>query len=265
MKLSGLTITRNVLSGGFPFVESILALLPLCEEYIVMDDSTDGTTEVLERLRKRYGKLKIIREPWPLQAQRDKALATVTNWGIEACQGEWVVYAQADEVFGEWVTPHLPAYFLQSKYDTVTFHRMQLFQNFQIQHGDHWVVRMGRKEALHSADDALSFHVKPGSLTHVYNRDPDDYQLFDITRCFVDHFPAKYAGQDEIWHHQAGQQGGWHGRNRADWVRLLETWQREGYPAEWTTPESPYKHLLPASMQGWVGATTYFPRPELVD
>lgn len=244
-------------------MESILSVLPVCDEFVVMDDfSTDGTLDVLKKLKARYGKIRIIQERWPLKEQRDKALATATNWGLQACGGEWVVYCQADEVFHETITPYLNVFPRQHKIDTVTFHRMQLFQNFQIQHGDHWVVRMGRKDCLESADDALSFHLKGKNYT--FDPSPERYQLFDITRCFVDHFPAKYAAQDEIWWHQAGRQGGWHGKDAAEWKALIAKWQQEGYPPEWTATTSPFKHQLPVSMVDWVGATTYYARPELL-
>ena len=44
MKISGFTIVRNAVKYNYPAVESILSILPLCDEFIVnVGDSDDET------------------------------------------------------------------------------------------------------------------------------------------------------------------------------------------------------------------------------
>ena len=48
MKISGFTFVRDGLRLGYPFIESIRSLLPLCDEIIVnVPRSTDGTLQAV--------------------------------------------------------------------------------------------------------------------------------------------------------------------------------------------------------------------------
>lgn len=47
MRVAGFTIIRNILRFDYPFRESILSALPLCEVFFVgLGDSDDGTEEL---------------------------------------------------------------------------------------------------------------------------------------------------------------------------------------------------------------------------
>lgn len=99
--ISGFTIVRNALKLDYPFKESLLSLLPLCDEIVInCGDSDDGTVEFCEQFAAQFpSRVKLIRSSWEerdqkggyqLKAQTDRALA--------ACKGEWCFYLQADEV-----------------------------------------------------------------------------------------------------------------------------------------------------------------------
>lgn len=58
--LSGYTTVYNCIEGKYPYIESIISLLRVCDEVIVVDGgSTDGTFEELQALAKDEEKLKI--------------------------------------------------------------------------------------------------------------------------------------------------------------------------------------------------------------
>ena len=48
-KISGFTIVRNATILAYPFRESVLSILPLCEEFIInCGNSTDDTAQIVE-------------------------------------------------------------------------------------------------------------------------------------------------------------------------------------------------------------------------
>lgn len=101
MKVSGFTIVRNGVKMGYPFVESIMSGLPICDEYIVVVGKSDDDTR--ERVAAiGSDKIKIIDTVWdPNLRVGGRILAQQTNIAIDAISGDWGLYLQADEVIHE--------------------------------------------------------------------------------------------------------------------------------------------------------------------
>lgn len=103
MKISGFTFVKNAIKFGYPVVESIQSILPICDEVIVsIGDSEDKTHELVESIKSP--KIKIHSSIWDtsinqggkiLAIETDKALAQVDP------QTDWCIYVQADEVLHE--------------------------------------------------------------------------------------------------------------------------------------------------------------------
>ena len=54
MKVSGFTFVKNAIKFGYPVVESILSMVPICDEIIVsVGDSDDGTLGLIESIPSR--------------------------------------------------------------------------------------------------------------------------------------------------------------------------------------------------------------------
>ena len=50
--ISGAAIIRNGVKLGYPFIESIKSVLPLCGEFVVgVGDSEDGTRQKIEAIK----------------------------------------------------------------------------------------------------------------------------------------------------------------------------------------------------------------------
>ena len=96
---------RNVLSQGYPFVESIISALPICDEFVVSDGySDDGTFEILERLAELYPKIKLVKIKWKINEKtkrNGKILADTANETLRFCKGKYIFYHQACEVIHE--------------------------------------------------------------------------------------------------------------------------------------------------------------------
>ena len=105
MKVSGFSIARNAVSYGYPIVEAISSILPLCDEFIVnVGVSSDGT---LDLVRSIYSpKLRIIEREWDMSLRKGGQVISVeTNHTLAECRGEWCFYIQADEVLHEKFFP----------------------------------------------------------------------------------------------------------------------------------------------------------------
>src|SRR5580698_1911715 len=103
MKVSGFTIIRNAVTYDFPVVESILSILPLCDELIVsVGNSQDATLDLIKSIASP--KIKIIESIWDDSIRKGGLLlAKETNKAFDAISSDsdWVIYLQADEVLHE--------------------------------------------------------------------------------------------------------------------------------------------------------------------
>jgi hypothetical protein len=103
VKVSGFTIVRNVIRYDYPVVESIMSVLPLCDEFIIsVGKSDDDTMKLMNMISNE--KIKIIESVWDdnlreggkvLAIETDKAFAAVSP------ESDWAFYIQADEVIHE--------------------------------------------------------------------------------------------------------------------------------------------------------------------
>jgi len=109
MLVSGLSVIKNGIRLGYPFLESIRSAIDICEEFVVVvDPGEDNTLEMLRELQLSEPKLKIIETVWSEKVKPQQCvLAQQTNLGLHQCKGDWVLYLQANEVLHENDLPHL--------------------------------------------------------------------------------------------------------------------------------------------------------------
>ena len=105
MKVSGFTVARNVIKFGYPAVEAITSILPVCDEFIVnVGDSEDDTLKLIQSIGSP--KIKIIQNIWdPKMRKSGNILAYQTNLALAECKGDWAFYIQADECVHEKYLP----------------------------------------------------------------------------------------------------------------------------------------------------------------
>jgi glycosyltransferase involved in cell wall biosynthesis len=108
MKISGFSYVRNGLDYGYPFLEAIQSILPICDEFVIaVGESTDGTREAIEKLGP---KIKIIDTVWDMsQRAGGKVFAQQANIGLDNISGDWAFHIQADEVIHEKDLPKIKA------------------------------------------------------------------------------------------------------------------------------------------------------------
>jgi hypothetical protein len=111
MKISGFTFVRNAIKYDYPVVESILSVLPLCDEFIIaVGNSEDDTRKLVMSINDP--RIKIIDTVWDDDLREGgKVLAQETNKAFDAISPEstWAFYIQADEVVHEKYLPVIKA------------------------------------------------------------------------------------------------------------------------------------------------------------
>jgi hypothetical protein len=103
MKVCGFTIVRNAIKYGYPVVESIKSILPLCDQMVVaIGNSEDDTLSLIKSIDS--GKIVVIETVWDNTINDGgRVLAIETNKAFDAIKDDfdWCFYIQADEVVHE--------------------------------------------------------------------------------------------------------------------------------------------------------------------
>lgn len=109
MKVSGFTFIRNGTLLGYPFVESILSALPICDEFIVAVGNSDDDT--LARIKAiPSDKIKIVETQWN-ESMQDRGFVYAQQKMIAHynCSGDWAFYLEGDEILHEDDLPKIRA------------------------------------------------------------------------------------------------------------------------------------------------------------
>ena len=98
MKVSGFTFIRNGTSLGYPFIESIQSVLPICDEFIIaLGRSEDDTLNKIRALKSK--KIKIIDTVWNENiSDRGFVYAQQKMIAQYNCSGDWAFYLEGDEI-----------------------------------------------------------------------------------------------------------------------------------------------------------------------
>ena len=120
MKVTGFSFIKNAVLFDYPIKESLLSILPLCDEIVVaVGDCTDGTRELVASIHPT--KIKIIDTVWDNTLKiGGVVLADETNKAFKAISSDsdWCFYIQGDEVFHEQDLALVRAAMLKYKDDT---------------------------------------------------------------------------------------------------------------------------------------------------
>lgn len=187
MKISGFTFIRNATLYDFPIVESIMSVLPLVDELIVVaGDSTDNTNELISSIDS--DKIRVIHTVWDASKFHGGAMlyAEQTDIALKACEGDWCVYIQSDEVLHESALPKIREachkYYHLHEIEGFVLDYVHMYADYQ-----HYIdalhfaypaeirIVRGSRGDIHSWRDAQSFRVMP-------NFDGVSYDRYENTR-----------------------------------------------------------------------------------
>ncbi len=191
---------RNTDKLYYPFVESILSILPIVDEFVIAlgkGDVDDRTEELVTRINSN--KIKIINTEWDLKNNiGGTEYARQTDIAKKYCQGSWLFYLQSDEVIHEKYLPiiqkYCNTYLSIAKVEGFAFHYKHFYGDY-----DHYIeshawyaheIRIIRNVTnIHSWKDAQSFRYIPDFDYRDY------YQSENTRRLNIIQLPA------EVYHY----------------------------------------------------------------
>ncbi len=105
MKVSGFTFIRNASLLGYPVKESILSILPICDEFVVnVGESEDNTLELISSIGDP--KIRILQSKWnEKMVTKGFVYAQQKMIAHFNCTGDWAFYLEGDEVVHEQDLP----------------------------------------------------------------------------------------------------------------------------------------------------------------
>ncbi len=276
--LSVCVFIKDTFKGAFCLFESMAQLMPLADEFIVMDlGSTDGTLEILHEIAGANSKVKITYST--LYKNDASIFAELANQVIGHCEGKRILYYQSDEIWHEnliKVTKEM----LETNIENLSFWRYQLRHNFQrIKWFPHIVHRIGTKDSLYFVDDGMNTEGAQGvrmcsnwdsehflqwgdRYKHHPENLPTQEMILDIslTGGFLENIPDRRKMNAPFWNEDpinpvmpADEEG-----------VALDRWiARSRNDPNWQKKTSPFN--IPQIMRYHVGKQTYQLRPELLE
>ena len=131
MKVSGFTFIRNGSILGYPFIESIKSILPICDEFVIaVGKSDDDTLSKIRAIKSK--KIRIIETVWNENMQ-DRGFVYAQQKMIAQynCTGDWAFYLEADEILHEDDLPKIYAamklYLNNPEVEALTFNYKHFF------------------------------------------------------------------------------------------------------------------------------------------
>jgi glycosyltransferase involved in cell wall biosynthesis len=178
MKVSGFTFVRNAVRYDYPVRESILSILPLCDEVIVaVGNSDDDTLGLIRSISSE--KVRIVETVWDdslrsgglvLAVETDKAFASVSP------HADWALYIQADEVIHEDYHPAIRSamenHLADKKVEGLLFNYLHFYGSYDyVGESSRWYRREIRvvrnRRDIFSYRDAQGFRKKPNDKLRV--------------------------------------------------------------------------------------------------
>jgi hypothetical protein len=134
MKISGFSYIRNGFTFGYPFLQSIQSILPVCDEFVItVGDSSDGTREAIENLGS--AKIKIVDTIWDEKLRTSgKIFAQQANIALKEITGDYAFHIQADEVVHEKdldkIYEHVKSLENNPRYEGLLFDFLNFYGNY---------------------------------------------------------------------------------------------------------------------------------------
>jgi len=102
VKISGILSINNAVYLGYPFIEAVLSVLPIVDEFLINDGGSDDETPIyLKKLQKTFpNKIRLFNKSF-YPSNFWEAVDNSLNFLINKAKGNWLFEVQGDEVWHE--------------------------------------------------------------------------------------------------------------------------------------------------------------------
>lgn len=185
VNVSGFSIIRNAVTYGYPVVEAVSSILPLCDEFVLnVGTSEDKTLELAKTISSP--KIRLLEREWDMSLrQQGQVISVETNYALAQCTGDWCFYIQADEVLHEKYHPvirtAMEQYFSDERVEGLQFAYKHFYASFDFYQDNfrNWYVKECRIIKRHpnivSWGDGMDFRHRDGSRIKVKRIDAELY------------------------------------------------------------------------------------------
>ena len=260
-RIVGLTVLKNATAMGYPWVEAILAVEPVCDHiHIAEGYSHDDTWDTVLYLKRKFpDKVSTSRYHWP-KMDTGFSIGAATNDALLQVRhlGGKILYVQADEL---WHPDNLPELrrLAQEDYDAYIFPFLHLEHNCQvIQSGagyQHAIRMVANRDEIVAHRDAWTFEGYSKGLQVMSLAHP----IVHCNYCFWDNKVVKKEVQAVEFYEDLGNY-----KVAAEEARREYDEHRGDPPAMYTNTESPFGVHLPPIFLPMVGQRRYYIREELL-
>jgi|GEM_PF-6244921 len=161
VRVSGIMTLRNAEQVGYPYVPSILSVLPIVDEFLINDGgSDDGTWETLCTLADSFDKIELYQIPDGEPAAQWDMVDRQLNELIDEADGDWLIESQCDEVWPR-SSLHTVNEIMRSdtEYASIRQPRLSNGEWDAVSNYDYWTVRCVKNAPdLESYEGGDSFH-----------------------------------------------------------------------------------------------------------
>ncbi len=208
MKVSGFSFVRNAVKLYYPVRESLLSILPVCDEFVIaVGKSDDETLELIKSIGDE--RVIIIETEWDSRYFVNGAInAQQTDIALSRCTGDWCFYIQADEVVHEKYLPlikeKMERYLNDSQVEGFLFDYKHFWGDYRhYQTARHWYSREVRiirnRIGVSSWKDAQGFR-RNGKKLRVIHSGAEVYHYGWVRPPWV--MKKKQIAMDSLYHDQ---------------------------------------------------------------
>lgn len=268
MRLGGNFVWRNVVSLGYPVLESFLSVARLLDEAVIcVDPESDAETlRLVDALVEKFPFARRVDFVWPKNVPGDGSrIGVASQFGLNQCRTEYVLNVQADEIYPPALSKFIAANWrkiAESGYECVSIkvlnleHNMQQYQGggtFDWQNGAGYnrAIKLFKKcPAIKFAHDGWSME-GCGIMTHLAIS--ESFPIVHAHDNFRDHLIAlRRNAADQIWTDR--ERFGHYNQSATQIEETVGQWRDA---PKWTATDSPFAYLLPDFAKRLLGMTTY--------
>jgi hypothetical protein len=262
MKISGFTFIKNAEKLYIPAKQSILSILPICDEFIIAigdNDKDDHTLEIIQSIKSE--KIKIIHTKWNTKDYpKNTIFAQQTDIAKQHCKGDWLFYLQCDEAIHQndlkTIKKACKDNLENKSVDGFLFNYLHFWGDYNHYHNSHsWYkkeIRIIRNlPSIHSWKDAQSFRKFSkweGGTFNDYTSKKDNAKL-DVIELDVNVFHYGYVRPPKMMSSKRkSSSSSYHGKNSKILSRIAIE-----YDYGPLNKLNKYEGSHPSVMKDWIG------------